>query len=132
MNILLVEDNPDDVYFLRTELADVDAGAVRLAHAVRLSGALQRLREERFDVVLLDFFLPDSRGLDTLLRVREHAPDLPVVIMTGLEDEAVARRMLEAGAQGYVVKGQLDGAALLHTLREAIARHRQQKKLPAE
>ena len=132
MNILLVEDNPDDVYFLRTVLADVDANAARLTHVVRLGDALRRLREERFDVALLDFFLPDSHGLDTLLRVRAQAPELPVVVLTGLEDEDAARRLLAAGAQNYVVKGRLDGAALLHTLREAIARHRQQSKPPAE
>ena len=86
----------------------------------------------KFDVVLLDFFLPDSRGLDTLLRVREQAPDLPVVVMTGLEDETVARRMLAAGAQGYVIKGSLDGEALLFTLSQAITRHKQQTKPPAE
>jgi CheY-like chemotaxis protein len=122
LTILLIEDNPADVYFLRTVLADVDARASRLMHVDRLGDAIRRLREEQYDVVLLDFFLPDSQGLDTLLRVREHAPELPVVVMTGLGDEAVARRMLEAGAQGYVIKGCLDGAALLHTLSEAIAK----------
>lgn len=124
LTVLLVEDNPDDVYFLHTVLADVDADAARLAHVDRLSDALQRLREDRFDVLLLDFFLPDSQGLDTLRRVRAHAPDLPIVVMTGLNDETVGRQMVEAGAQGYIIKGQLDGPELIRTLRDIITQHR--------
>jgi DNA-binding NarL/FixJ family response regulator len=85
---------------------------------------IQRLREEAFAIVLLDFFLPDSQGIEALRSLRDHARDAPIVVMTGLNDEALGRQMVKAGTQAYIVKGQTEGTALLRTLRDAIARHR--------
>ena len=125
MNILIVDDDSDDVYFLRELLAEAGAGSSRLVHVEDLNTALKRWPEEPFDIVLLDFFLPGSQGTESLHRLRKYAPDVPIVFMTGLNDENLGHQMLKAGAQGYIVKGQLEGEALLGALREVISRHRQ-------
>ena len=123
MNILIVDDDSTDVYFLQECLAEADAGAFRLVHAENLSTALQQLQEVRFDIILLDFFLPGSQGLESLQRLRERTPGVPIVFMTGLNDENLGRQMIEGGAQEYIVKGQIEGVTLLRTLHDVIARH---------
>jgi CheY-like chemotaxis protein len=126
MNILIVDDDSGDVYFLRELLTDTEAEAARLVHVETLATALQKVQEEQFDVILLDFFLPGSQGVESLCRLREHAPNVPIVFLTGLKDDDLGRQMLESGAQGYLVKGQIEGAELLRTLDDVIARHRTQ------
>jgi CheY-like chemotaxis protein len=126
MNILIVDDDSGDVYFLRELLADTEADAARLVHVETLATALQRVQEEQFDVILLDFFLPGSQGIESLCRLREHAPDVPIVFLTGLKDDDLGRQMLEGGAQGYLVKGQSEGTELLRTLQDIVAQHRAQ------
>jgi two-component system cell cycle sensor histidine kinase/response regulator CckA len=127
MNILIVDDDSGDVYFLRELLTDTEAEAARLVHVETLATALQKVQEEQFDVILLDFFLPGSQGVESLWRLREHAPNVPIVFLTGLKDDDLGRQMLESGAQGYLVKGQIEGAELLRTLDDVIARHRTQR-----
>ena len=127
MNILIVDDDSGDVYFLRELLTDTEAEAARLVHVETLATALQKVQEEQFDVILLDFFLPGSQGVESLCRLREHAPNVPIVFLTGLKDDDLGRQMLESGAQGYLVKGQIEGAELLRTLDDVIARHRTQR-----
>ena len=127
MNILIVDDDSGDVYFLRELLTDTEAEAARLVHVETLATALQKVQEEQFDVILLDFFLPGSQGVESLCRLREHAPNVPIVFLTGLKDDDLGRQMLESGAQGYLVKGQIEGAELLRTLDDVIARHRMQR-----
>src|SRR5262249_23463650 len=121
-------DDSDDVYFLRALLAEVGVGSAHIVHVEHvedLNAVLKRRQEEPFDIVLLDFFLPGSQGTESLHHLRKYAPDLPVVFMTGLNDENLGQQMIKAGAQGYIVKGQLEGKALLCTLREVISRYRQ-------
>jgi len=105
MNILIVDDDASDVYFLRALLQDADARAARLTHTETLTTAAQRVQEEQFDIILLDFFLPGSQGIESLRRLREHAPDVPIVFLTGLKDDDLGRQMLEGGAQGTSSKG---------------------------
>ena len=123
MNILIVDDDSTDVYFLRELLTEADAGSSHLVHVENLNTALKQLQEEPFDIVLLDFFLPGSQGLESLHRLREQTPDVPIVFMTGLNDENLGHQMIEGGAQGYIVKGQIEGAALLRTLHDIITQH---------
>src|SRR5262249_8564738 len=127
INVLIVDDDVVDVYFLQELLTDVDTEAVRLVHVETLPAALQQLQEEEFDLILLDFFLPGSQGIESLCRLREHAPDIPIVFLTGLKDDDLGQQMLKSGAQGYLVKGQIEGPALLHTMRDIIDRHRIQR-----
>ena len=124
MNILIVDDDSGDVYFLRELLTDTEAEAARLVHVETLATALQKVQEEQFDVILLDFFLPGSQGVESLCRLREHAPNVPIVFLTGLKDDDLGQKMIEGGAQGYLVKGQIEGTELLCTLYDIIAQHR--------
>jgi two-component system cell cycle sensor histidine kinase/response regulator CckA len=127
MNILIVDDDSGDVYILRELLTDAEPEAARLVHVETLTTALERVQEEQFDVILLDFFLPGSQGVESLCRLREHAPDVPIVFLTGLNDDDLGRQMLEGGAQAYLVKGQIEGTELLRTLHDIIAQHRAQR-----
>ena len=117
--ILLVEDNPGDARLLRETLKDVANYRFDLEHVERFSQALERLQREHFDVVLLDLSLPDSQGLDTLAPVRDAAPDVPILVLTGLDDEDLAVRALRVGAQDYLVKGQADGTSVVRAIRYA-------------
>jgi phosphoserine phosphatase RsbU/P len=123
---LLVEDNPGDARLIREMLREAGARAasVELAHADRLSAGLQYIAEHAPEVVLLDLSLPDSRGLETFAAVHAAAPDTPVVVLSGLDDEDVAVGAVHAGAQDYLVKGQVDGGTLLRSMRYAIERER--------
>ena len=126
MNILIVDDDSTDVRFLQELLTEAGAGSSRLVHVENLRTALQRLQEELFDIVLLDFFLPGSQGPESIHCLREQTPEVPIVFMTGLNDEDLGHQMIKSGAQGYLVKGQIEGAALLRTLHDIIAQHRAQ------
>ena len=123
LTILLIEDNPADARFVRELLVEAGVEAFRLIHVEKLSAAYQRLGEEPVDVVLLDLFLPDSEGVDTFGHLRAQQ-DVPILVLTGLHDEAMIRQMGGDGAQGYLLKGQLEGMKLVRTLRDAIARYR--------
>ncbi|WP_445240696.1 response regulator [Microcoleus vaginatus] len=122
IKILLVEDNPADADLL-AELLEVSVGVEwELVSVEFLHEAIAQLCKQPFDVVLLDLSLPDSRGLETLTRLREVAPDVPMVVMTGLDDEAIALESVRLGAQDYIVKGQITTQLLVRTIRYAIER----------
>ena len=124
--VLVVEDNQGDAGLVRFALR-AESGAdhsFKAEQVIRLHDALQSLKEKPFDLVLLDLTLPDAQGLDTLARVREAAPDLPIVIMTGLNDESMAVEALRRGAQDYLVKGQADSRAVIRAILYAIERKR--------
>ena len=128
--VLLVEDNPGDVRLLREALAEAnDTEEFRLSHVDRLDSALQRLAEGGVDIVLLDLSLPDEHGLDTVKRTLVAAPHVPIVVLTGLDDEELAVRAVREGAQDYLVKGQTDGRAMARAMRYATERHRLQAVL---
>jgi DNA-binding response OmpR family regulator len=122
--VLLIEDNEDDVLILREMLAGASGTEFDLAWADRLSTGLERLAAGGFELVLLDLGLPDSQGLDTLGRVRVQAPDVPILVLTGLGDERLDVKAMQAGAQDCLVKGQVDGNLLVRAMRYAIERQR--------
>lgn len=122
--VLLVEDNPADAHIIRAALEATPSARFTLVHVERLNEALTRLAEERFAAVLLDLSLPDSWGFATISRVQECAPEVPIVILTGLDDEELAVKAVQEGAQDYLVKGQLGSSMLMRALRYAIERHR--------
>lgn len=129
MRILLVEDNPGDIRLLQEHLKESSAYRFQITQAGRLSTGLECLAEARFDAVLLDLSLPDSQGLDTLVRLHEAAKDVPIVVLTGIEDEALGVCLVQAGAQDYLVKGQVSGPLLTRSLRYAIERNRTEAAL---
>jgi signal transduction histidine kinase/ActR/RegA family two-component response regulator len=124
--VLVVEDNQGDAGLMRLALrAESPAEhCFTTVHVIRLEEALSTLKANPFDLVLLDLSLPDAQGLDTLARVREAAPDLPIVIMTGLNDESMAVEAVRRGAQDYLIKGQADGRGVIRAVLYAIERKR--------
>jgi signal transduction histidine kinase len=126
MRILLVEDNDDDALLIRETLSET---ALEIERAERLSTALERLATGGLDAVLLDLSLPDAHGLDTIDRVLSQASGVPIVVLTGLNDEVAAVKAVERGAQDYLIKGQVDGHLLVRSLRYAIQRHKAEENL---
>ncbi|HEV8605314.1 MAG TPA: response regulator [Tepidisphaeraceae bacterium] len=121
VNVLLVEDNPADAALMRHALANTTSRRFHLTHVTRLDQAIVHLQHQRFDALLLDLGLPDSQGLQTLQRTRQHCPSIPVVVLTGLDDESAAIAALQQGAQDYLVKGQPENI-ITRAIRYAIER----------
>lgn len=124
LHALLIEDNPADARLIREMLRDVGGTPVRLTTESSLAGGLQQAEQGEFDVLLLDLSLPDSQGLETFVRAHRAASHLPIVVLSGLDDETVALDAVHRGAQDYLVKGQVDGQLLIRALRYAIERKR--------
>ena len=129
IRVLLVEDNPGDARLFVELVRETGSGHLKLEHVERLSSALERLSREHFDVVLLDLSLPDAQGLDTLTRAHGHAPKVPIVVLTGLDDELLAVKAVRLGAQDYLVKGHVDGDLLVRSVRYATERGRAMEAL---
>lgn len=129
IRVLLVEDNPGDIQLIHNLLAEAPSVHFTWEHVEQLSIATKILSTEPFDLVLLDLSLPDSQGLDTFSRLYPHAICLPIVILTDFDDEPFALKAVQAGAQDYFVKGQLDGELLVRALRHAIQRKRTETAL---
>jgi two-component system cell cycle sensor histidine kinase/response regulator CckA len=124
IRVLLVEDNPADARLFLDLVRETGAGRLQLEHVPLLETALERLSGEHFDAVLLDLSLPGHQGLSSLTRAHAHAPKVPIVVLTGLDDEDLAVRAVRAGAQDYLVKGRVDGDLLVRSLRYATERGR--------
>ncbi len=121
--VLLVEDDLADAYMLRRLVEKEGGGIFRLEQVDRLSAALDRLSRGGISCVLLDLNLPDSFGFATFKKVSQHAPGIPVVVLSGLNDQRIAVRTVREGAQDYLVKGDFDSPLLLRAIRYAIERH---------
>src|ERR1700681_4316978 len=126
LHVLLVEDNAGDARLLREMFSTEKAGSFELTHLLRMSEAVNHLAKGGVDVVLLDMGLPDGHGLDTVRRAHAAPPGVPVIVLTGLDDEALAAEAMKEGAQDYLIKGQIENRALPRALRHAIERHRMQ------
>ncbi|WP_082411586.1 PAS domain-containing response regulator [Methylogaea oryzae] len=129
MKILLVEDNLPDAVLLRELLRSDWREPPELVHAIDMSDALRCVQREAFDVALLDLSLPDAFGDETFRRLNRQAPNLPIIALTGLDDETLATELAQAGAQDYLVKGHLDAGILHRAIRYAIERKRAEEKL---
>lgn len=125
---LLVEDNPGDSRLIREMLAEARGVTFNLEYADRLQTGLEHLREGGIDVVLLDLGLPDSQGLETLSKIYAQALEVPIVVLTGLDDEMLGVQAVNRGAQDYLVKGQVDVNLLVRALRYAIERKRAEER----
>lgn len=123
---LVIEDNAVHARLILSLLAKAEAVSFDVVHVDTLTAGLARLAQGGIDIVLLDLVLPDSQELDTFLRLRKEAPDIPVVILSGLEDINLAARAVESGAQAYLIKGQINSAQLERSIRYAIERTRAQ------
>jgi sigma-B regulation protein RsbU (phosphoserine phosphatase) len=126
LHVLLVEDNAGDARLLREMFSTEKPGSFELTHLLRMSEAMIHLAKGGVDVVLLDLGLPDAHGLDTVRQAHALAPSVPLIVLTGLDDEALAAEAMKEGAQDYLIKGQIENRALPRALRHAIERHRMQ------
>ena len=120
--VLLIEDNPGDARLIRELLSEEKGGSFRLECVDRLSAGIERLTNGKVDIVLLDLGLPDSQGFDTFVKVHNLVPQVPIVILSGLTDEALAAKSVREGAQDYLIKGHVDSCLLGHSLSYAIER----------
>lgn len=122
IHALLIEDDPDDILLLKDSLAEIGLGKIKLDYTDRLSKGLIQLGSQVYDVVLLDLNLPDSRGLDTLNTTVKRFPKLPVVVLSGMADDAITVEAVRRGAQDYLVKGDISGPLVMRVMRYAIER----------
>jgi len=130
IKVLLIEDNPGDVRFIKEMLNEVQGVNYNLCYEGQLQTGLTHLSKDRVDVVLLDLGLPDSQGLDTFSKLYIHAKDVPIVVLTGLRDETTALNAVQMGAQDYLIKGSVvEGRRLSRVIRYAIERKRVERKL---
>ncbi len=129
LKVLLIEDSPGEARLIKEMLAEVKGARFDLEHADRLSSGLERLAAGDIDVLLLDLSLPDSLGLDTFAWAQAQTPQVPIIVLTVLDDEEVAVRALREGAQDYLIKGQVDSNLLGRAIRYAIERKQVEEAL---
>jgi len=129
IKFLLIEDNPGDARLIQELLSEANMESFQVEVAKRLSDGLDALSARRFDVVLLDLSLPDSSGLETLVKVHTKAQKVAIIVLTGLSDEALAVEAVRKGAQDYLVKGQIDENLLCRAILYAIERKQVEEAL---
>ena len=122
IKILIIEDNPEDLRLIEEMLKEVENPVFELQHSKKLSDGLRCLVRNNFDILLLDLSLPDSTGLDTFFSVYEQAPEIPIVILSGFNDEETAIKAVSEGAQDYLVKGEVSSLLLSRSISYAIER----------
>jgi diguanylate cyclase (GGDEF)-like protein/PAS domain S-box-containing protein len=130
--LLLVEDNPGDARLLREMLNEQGSQHTELTHVQYMREAEKQLAEHMFDLILLDLGLPDANGLAAVRRAHAIAPRVPLVVLTGMDDEALASQALQEGAQDYLIKGQIEARGLLRSLRYAVERKAMEEALFVE
>jgi len=130
--LLLVEDNPGDARLLREMFNEQGLHNTELTHVECIREAEKCLAERVFDIIVLDLGLPDAKGLGAVRKAHAAAPRVPLVVLTGLDDDALGAQALQEGAQDYLIKGQIDGRGLLRALRYAIERKAMEEALFTE
>lgn len=126
---LLIEDNADEAVLIQRDLAGTPRAACKVTHVSRLADGLEILKNIRFDVILLDLGLPDApAGIKTFEKAYAHASEIPIIVLTGHDDDTIAIESVQKGAQDYIVKGQVTGSMLGRSIQYAIER----KKLLAQ
>lgn len=134
LNILLIEDNPGDIRLLQEILREVRTTRCQITPVMTLAAAIEQLslttpHTPHFDIILVDLSLPDSQGIDSFLALRDRSQNIPIVVLTGSDDENLAILAMQQGAQDYLVKGQVDSNVLLRSIRYAIERERTETAL---
>ena len=112
MKILLVEDNPQDAFLFRSQLEDAAIDETSITLTANLRDACDAASKSRFDVVVLDLDLPDSRGLGTIRTLQRAAPSAPIVVLSGHDDSATAMHAVELGAEEFLLKGFHDSSVV--------------------
>jgi two-component system cell cycle response regulator len=126
---LLIEDNFEYAQRLCLQIDHAKPGCFEFSRAGTLKDAMDCLNGEDFDIVLLDLTLPDSQGVATFIEIQKRAPNLPLVVLTSLDDLSLSVRLVQEGAQDCLVKGQTDTDRLIRAIRFALERHRMTEQL---
>lgn len=130
LKILLLEDDPGDAFLVRTYLTEAWAGSpLECRQAIRLSEALELLRQEHFDLALCDLSLPDAHGMEPIVRLRQETPEVPIVVLTGRDDPEFSVQLIERGVQDYLAKSRLNANDLSRAIRYALERHKLWRQL---
>ncbi len=116
----MIEDNPGDARLIQEMLKEAKNINFEVIHALRLDEGLKYLITNDFNIILLDLCLPDSEGIDTFNIMSYNAPNLPIIVLTGLEDEIFAVSAVGRGAKDYLVKGEVDCEKLLRSIKNSI------------
>jgi sigma-B regulation protein RsbU (phosphoserine phosphatase) len=124
VRVLLIEDSPTDAMLVRATLGAVTGEGFAVTTADRLDNAILVANTGDFDVILLDLGLPDAQGLETFARVHEGAPQIPIIVLSGLGDDDVAMQAVRQGGQDYLPKGHAMDDLLPRAIHYAIERHR--------
>lgn len=122
INVLMIEDSAVQAQFMKGQLNAVPGVKFEIVVVDCLAKGMQALASKKYAAIILDLMLPDSEGLDTFYSVRDHVPDTPIVILTGLDDITLATKAVEEGAQSFLVKGQVQGQQLARSIRYALQR----------
>ncbi len=130
LKILLIEDSPSERFLVKTLLSKTLEREVRfeVGEADGLQKGIDLLAQNRWDAILLDLSLPDCCGFETFERMQREAPRIPILVLSGTEDTALALRALGEGAQDFLMKGQLDFQLLVRAIRFAIERKKAESK----
>jgi PAS domain S-box-containing protein len=129
IRVLVLEDNPTDLELIRRALQGAKLGLFKVTAAGRLSHALDLLARVPFEAILADLRLPDSDGLETILELRAQSPHVPLLVLTGADDESIGMAAMREGAQDFIFKGALGGQSLARAIRYAMERHRLEASL---
>ena len=129
VKILIFEDNPGDVRLIKEYLRGDGQSAFDITHVECLIDGLESLNQELPDMVLLDLGLPDSQGLDSLIKLKSQVPDVPVIVLTGLSDSEMAIKAVNAGAQDYLIKGEFTADLLVRAIQYARARQQAEQQI---
>jgi class 3 adenylate cyclase len=124
ISVLLLEDDSEDALLVREFLSNAPESPFEVRHVTQLSDLSEALTQSTFDCAVVDLSLPGASQMEAVSQVRSSDPGLPIVILTGLDDEQLAIKALHAGAQDYLIKGGVDGDALARSIRYAIERKR--------
>lgn len=129
INVLLIEDNPGDARLIEEMLKEAGGSQFSYNRADKLRTGIEQIDSNSYDVMLLDLGLPDSTGIDTFLKSQQHAPYLPIIVLTMHDDRSLAATAVREHAQDYLIKGQIDSALLTRSIRYAIERKRAEQEL---
>ena len=131
-SVLLIEDNPGDARLIREMFNEQGSGNVGLTHVECMKDAEKHLADHPVDMILLDLGLPDTRGVEAVLRTHAAAPRVPLVVLSGMDDESMALQAMKKGAQDFLIKGQIEPRELMRALRYAVERKIIEETLFAE
>lgn len=132
LRVLLIEDEPSDANYIRVLIEGQKDGSIRIEqidHAIKLADAKKLIFTNTYDIIILDLSLPDATGFDTFKEVTLIAPSLPIIILSGLRDDAIASRCVTMGAQDYIVKDDLSEALIIRSIKYAVERSDYRKEI---